>query len=141
MSGIYPSPEHIEHIQFDGRDCVVLSPEDYEEMHFDITRLRARVAELTADVESRAEDCELNYKTILELRKIITEQDAALAKREAVAVNDVIEKIEEYGGHRENEGGSYATFQKSEARRYMADADEVLAEIRAMLAASKGETK
>lgn len=48
MSGIYPSPEHIEHIQFDGRDCVVLSPEDYEEMHFDITHLRARVADLEA---------------------------------------------------------------------------------------------
>jgi len=52
--------------------------------------LRARVAELTADVESRAADCELNYNTILELRKIIAEQDAALSKREAVAVGRLI---------------------------------------------------
>lgn len=52
---------------------------------------------------------------------------------------DVIEKIVEYGGHRENEGGSYATFQKSEARRYRAEADEVLEEVRAMLAAQQQE--
>jgi hypothetical protein len=46
---------------------------------------------------------------------------------------DLIEKIVEYGGERENEGGAYAVFQKSEARRYRAQADEALAEIRAML--------
>ena len=62
---------------------------------------------------------------------------AAALRARAVPEGDVIEKIEEYGGHRENEGGSYATFQKSEARRYRAEADEVLGEIRAMLAASK----
>lgn len=49
-------------------------------------------------------------------------------------VEGVIEKIVEYGDHRENEGGSYATFQKFEARKYRAEADDVLAEIRALLA-------
>ncbi len=71
--------------------------------------------------------------------KFMAERDAAraaLAKREAVAVpeGDLIEKIVEYGDHRENEGGSYATFQKSEARRHRAEADAVLGEIRALLA-------
>ncbi len=66
---------------------------------------------------------------------------AAQAYREngpkGVPVDDLIEKVVEYGDGRENEGGAYATFQKSEARRYRADADEVLSEIRAMLAATK----
>ena len=60
----------------------------------------------------------------------------AAVKASAVAVpdGDLIEKIVEYGGHRENEGGSYATFQKSEARQHRSEADEVLAEISAILA-------
>lgn len=71
----------------------------------------------------------------------IGEAIAMLATRQPSAhavpdVEGVIEKIVEYGAHRENEGGSYATFQKSEARQHRAEADDVLAEIRDMLAAS-----
>lgn len=30
LEGVAPQPRYIEHIQFEGRDCVVLSPEEYE---------------------------------------------------------------------------------------------------------------
>jgi hypothetical protein len=30
LEGIAPQPKYVEHIQFEGRDCVVLSPEEYE---------------------------------------------------------------------------------------------------------------
>mgnify|MGYP001578582310 CR=1 FL=1 len=30
LEGIAPHPDHLEHIAFEGRDCVVLSPEEYE---------------------------------------------------------------------------------------------------------------
>lgn len=63
----------------------------------------------------------------------------AEAKVAQWSVEDVIEKIVEYGGHRENEGGSYATFQKSEARAHRAEADSVLAEVRAMLSAQSAK--
>lgn len=49
----YPLPEHTQHIVFEGADCVVMAPEDYEalfgvalSLERELTATRQRVAEL-----------------------------------------------------------------------------------------------
>lgn len=53
-----PSPEHIQHIRFEGCDCVVMSPEEYEALHEYVTKLRAHAAALQAERDAMREDAE-----------------------------------------------------------------------------------
>lgn len=58
----WPHPEHIEHIQFEGRDCVVLAPEEYEALFVSRESLTALHALDQAALEAATE-------TIAELKK------------------------------------------------------------------------
>lgn len=91
------------------------------------------MAAKAATVDSERECNERLTGEIDALRARVAELEAKGAQA-VLDVEGVIEKIVEYGWHRENEGGSYATFQKFEARKCRAEADDVIAEIRAMLA-------
>lgn len=64
LEGVAPQPRYIEHIQFEGRDCVVLSPEEYEALweralsaqsaqHDKAMELLRRIKD---DLETRADD-------------------------------------------------------------------------------------
>lgn len=53
----YPSMSHVQHITFEGNDCVVMSPEEYgaaladlEAKDYELSALRAELAELRARV-------------------------------------------------------------------------------------------
>lgn len=59
ISASWPSPERIQHIQFEGCDCAVLAPEEYEALYEHARTLeralsaeRAKNARLVADLDN-----------------------------------------------------------------------------------------
>lgn len=145
----YPESESKESI----RVVAGLAIDALEKQQAEIERLRAALAKrdsgderdaaLGRSIQRACGELPEGFSITIDLAKQRDELAARLASSPAAppaaAEGDLIEKIVEYGGHRENEGGSYATFQKSEARRHRAEADEVLEEIRAMLAAKENK--
>jgi hypothetical protein len=67
----YPRPEYIEHIVFEGRDCVVLSPEGYDELY---EKARTLETELT-----------IRDKTIADLWSKLAVSDQALRVAKSLA--------------------------------------------------------
>ena len=45
----FPLPVHIEHIVFEGRDCAVLSPEEYETLHEHARTLESQLVQMTKE--------------------------------------------------------------------------------------------
>ena len=70
----------------------------------------------------------------------VADLEAELAKREAVAVPDIIDKVMDYGRDISNAAVCEAAYDKMTARMHRKEAGDTLAEITAMLAA-KGEAK
>lgn len=73
----YPSLEHAQHIRFEGNDCVVMHPEEYEALYEQSRQLERELAAVTADLKFRRELGALQQQ---EYDKVTAERDALLRK-------------------------------------------------------------
>lgn len=71
----YPHPDHVEHIKFEGCDCVVLAPEDYEALHTESARRLELLQRCRPLVQDKTGNIIINNYNLL-LRDI----DAELAR-------------------------------------------------------------
>ena len=72
----YPSLEHAQHIRFEGNDCVVMHPEEYEALYEQSRQLERELAAVTADLKFRRELGALQQQ---EYDKVTAERDVLRA--------------------------------------------------------------
>lgn len=84
----WPHPDHAQHIVFEGCDCIVLAPEEYEAIHTALQAAEERARK--AEQELQAHD-ELSWQKAKEQgrREAFERAERAVAKSNAIAWSDL----------------------------------------------------